>query len=326
VERLILVALAGFAASLVDGSLGMGFGPTSSTILLAAGVAPAAATFTVNLAKVASGAAGGYAHWKFGNVRHEILLRLVLPGCAGGLLGVALLSIIDKDQIRPVLSGLLCLVALRIIVRFVVATLRPAPVSIESEGEDPNHGGTGGAKSAKAEISGRGLRAIAGAALVGGVTNGLIGAWGPVVTPVVMHTDGVEPREAIGTVNIAEIAVAALTSVALILSRGFSEVDPRLLVALLLGGVVAAPIAAWLVKVLPAMGLGVAVGVLLLMTNVGELVESTGYRWLGWVAWGVSILAALIAVTRMTPIGRSIRHRDRRRTIQASEAGSERPA
>ncbi len=301
---MLLVALAGFAASLVDGSLGMGFGPTSSTILLAAGVAPAAATFTVNLAKVASGAAGGYAHWKFGNFRREILLRLALPGCAGGLIGVALLSLIDKDQIKPVLAGLLCLVALRIISRFVLAVLRPDPrVDLPPEegsmsDSAPSSALQDGLPSA-GEISPRGLNVIAGAALVGGITNGLIGAWGPVVTPVVMHTEGVEPRQAIGTVNIAEIAVAALTSVALILSRGFSEIDPKLLVALLVGGVVAAPIAAWLVKILPALGLGVAVGVLLLLTNVGQLVESTGLGWLGWLAWGISLVALGVAASRL---------------------------
>ena len=76
-------SLAGFAASLVDGALGMGFGPTSSSILLGTGLAPAAVSTTVNLAKVATGIAAAVAHWRFRNIDHRLVLKLAIPGCAG---------------------------------------------------------------------------------------------------------------------------------------------------------------------------------------------------------------------------------------------------
>ena len=84
---LVVVGIAGFAAAFVDGALGMGFGPTSSSILLSSGVSPAAVSATVNLAKVATGLVGGASHWRFGNVDRRLVARLALPGVVGALVG-----------------------------------------------------------------------------------------------------------------------------------------------------------------------------------------------------------------------------------------------
>ena len=81
---LLLVALAGFFASMVDGALGMGFGPTSSSILLAAGISPGAVSASVNLAKMATGIAAALSHWRLGNIDKRLVLRLALPGNAIG--------------------------------------------------------------------------------------------------------------------------------------------------------------------------------------------------------------------------------------------------
>ena len=61
-------------------------------------------------------------------------------------------------------------------------------------------------------------------AAVGGVTNGLIGAWGPVVTPFLLQR-GLAPRFAIGSVNTAEVAVAVVASGSLLASVGGGGVD-----------------------------------------------------------------------------------------------------
>src|SRR3712207_1347577 len=113
-EDLLLVALAGFLASMVDGALGMGFGPTSSSILLASGLSPAAASATVNIAKVATGLAAGVSHWRFGNIDRRLVLKLALPGAIGALIGTTVLANVDGDDIRPFLAGVLLLVGLRI--------------------------------------------------------------------------------------------------------------------------------------------------------------------------------------------------------------------
>ena len=105
-SNLLVVAAAGFAASMVDGALGMGFGPTSSSILLAGGLPPAAASATVNIAKVAAGAVAGVSHWRFGNIDRRLVVRLALPGCVGALLGTTVLANVDGARIRPWLAAL----------------------------------------------------------------------------------------------------------------------------------------------------------------------------------------------------------------------------
>ena len=123
--ELFLVALAGFTAAMVDGALGMGFGPTSSSILLSTGLSPAAVSTTVNLAKVATGAVAGVAHWRFRNVDRRLVLQLAIPGCLGALIGVTVLNNVDGDQLKPILAALLILVGLRILIRFS----RPLPTA-----------------------------------------------------------------------------------------------------------------------------------------------------------------------------------------------------
>src|SRR5918997_4085487 len=98
-DKLLLVALAGFCASLVDGALGMGFGPTSSSILLGTGLSPAAISTPVTLAKVATGLTAAVAHWRFDNVDRRLVRRLALPGCLGALVGVTVLASVDGDTL-----------------------------------------------------------------------------------------------------------------------------------------------------------------------------------------------------------------------------------
>lgn len=164
----VLVLIAGFAASMVDGALGMGFGPTSSTILLSGGVPPALASATVNLAKVATGAASGISHWRLRNVDRRLALRLAVPGALGAAFGATVLRRVDGDQLRPWLAILLLAMGVRILYRM---RLPATPAA----GHD-----------APANEHGRGCE-VAGA--IGGVTNGLVGAWGPVVTPYLLHKE-----------------------------------------------------------------------------------------------------------------------------------------
>src|SRR5262245_26072632 len=165
---LLLFAAAGFAASFVDGALGMGFGPTSSSILLGSGLAPAAVSATVNLAKVATGVAAGISHWRFKNIDTRLVLNLALPGILGALIGVTVLSNVNGAILKPLLALLLTVIGLRILVRFARQNGSKQGEGAESE-SDPN----------KMPAFNQGGVRIA--ALLGGVTNGMIGAWGPVV-------------------------------------------------------------------------------------------------------------------------------------------------
>ena len=279
-DQLIWVGLAGFLASMVDGALGMGFGPTSSSILLGTGLSPAAVSTTVNLAKVATGLAGGVAHWRFGNVDRRLVLRLAVPGSIGALVGVTVLANVDGAKLKPYLALLLLVVAVRMLVRFS----RPLPARPAD---------TDGAAEAPV-FDERGTAAVATA---GGVTNGLVGAWGPVVTPFLLHR-GIAPRFAIGSVNTAEVAVATVASGSLMASLGGAGVDFGIVAAMLIGGVAAAPIAAWVIRFLPARGLGVAVSALLFCTNFRELASWAGIGPGRWFVYAGALLACGYAAIR----------------------------
>ncbi len=273
---LLLVVLAGFAASIVDGALGMGFGPTSATILLSSGVSPAATSAMVNIAKVATGLASGASHWRFGNVDRRLVLQLAVPGACGAVIGATILTIVDGDSLRPLLALLLVAVGVRILVRFSRA-LPSAPVA-----GGPDH---------------QRSPAVALCGLSGGVTNGLVGAWGPVVTPYLLHR-GIPPRIAVGSVNTAEVAVAVTAAGALLTGMGGAGVNVAMVTAMLAGGVVAAPLAALVVRRIPARLLGVAVAALLLVTQTRELLNAHVLPLTPFVAYGAIALAVTAAALR----------------------------
>jgi uncharacterized membrane protein YfcA len=266
--NLVLVGTAGFVAAMVDGALGMGFGPTSSSILLSSGVSPAAASASVNLAKVATGVAAGVSHWRFKNVDRRLVLRLAVPGAVGAAIGATVLSNVDGKTIRPYLALLLIAVGFRILMRFS----RPLPAAQAANDASP-----------PAHVSG-----VEVAATAGGVTNGLVGAWGPVVTPFLLHR-AVPPRISVGCVNTAEVAVAVVASGTLLGTEG---VELGVVLAMLLGGVLAAPLAAYVVRYIPPRLLGLAVAGLLLVTQAREL-ANTGHlyinRWYAYVAIAVAV-------------------------------------
>ena len=272
---LVVVGIAGFAAAFVDGALGMGFGPTSSSILLSSGVSPTAVSATVNIAKVATGLVGGASHWRFGNVDRRLVARLAVPGVVGAFVGTVILTSVDGDRLRPILAALLLVIGLRILVRF----RRPiATASGDGDGD--------------AAARARGVE-LAGAA--GGVTNGLIGAWGPVVTPFLLDRR-IAPRIVVGSVNTAEVAVAFVVAGSL-LTSSWDGIDVATVAVMLAGGIVAAPVAAWVARFVPARALGLTVAGLLLVTNVRELAtwaDLATSRWIGYgavvalVAWAAS--------------------------------------
>lgn len=261
----------------------MGFGPTGSSILMASGLAPQAASATVNIAKVVTGLAAGLAHWQFENLDRTLVRRLAIPGSLGALLGVTVLANVSGVTLRPYLAMLLVLIGVRILVRFA----QPQPRTVNDVPPEP-----GGLKET-IQYDRRGVKT---AAFIGGITNGLIGAWGPIVTPFLLHR-GVQPRYAIGCVNTAEILVAATAAFSLVAAIGSSGVSGGLVLALLIGGVAAAPIAAWAIRLVPARPLGVAVATLLLLTNAREIMA---WAKLGgpavWLVYGGILATATYAL------------------------------
>ena len=161
-------------------------------------------------------------HWRLNNIDHRLVLRLAIPGAFGALDRRARPSNVNGDDIRPLLAILLMLVGIRILFRFSQALPESRDAAADA------------AASRRRPSSTR--RGVEVAATAGGVTNGLVGAWGPVVTPFLLHR-GLPPRYAIGSVNTAEVAVAIVSAGTLITSLGRGGLELGIVLAMLIGGV-----------------------------------------------------------------------------------------
>lgn len=279
-QVLIVLIVVGFLAQLVDGALGMAYGATSSTLLLAAGLTPATASASVHLAELGTTAVSGVSHWRFGNVDWRTVRRIGVPGAIGGFLGAVVLSSISAEIARPWMSGILLALGVYILCRFTLVG-PPTP---------------------------RGLRYIRGRYLAPlGLGAGFIdatggGGWGPVATPTILATGKYEPRKVIGSVDTSEFLVALAASIGFLLALGSQGIAWKYVAALLVGGVAAAPIAAWLVRLITPGLLGASVGGLILITNFRTLFDVYGaprdVRYNVYLTLGVVWMLALGIVIR----------------------------
>ncbi|MGC4749323.1 sulfite exporter TauE/SafE family protein [Micromonospora sp. DT201] len=250
-RKLLILALVGLAAQLIDGSLGMAYGLTSSTLLLVAGVAPAAASASVHLAEIGTTLAAGVAHWRFGNVDWRVVTRIALPGAIGAFAGATLLSSISTESAAPWMAGILFTLGAYLLVRFA------RPLRTDRVG---------------GRLRGRFLGPLGLVAGFVDATGG--GGWGPVATPALLVSGRMEPRKVIGSVDTAEFVVAGAASVGFLIGLGTEGFLLPTVAALLIGGLIAAPLAAWLVRIVPAQLLGAAVGGVIVLTNARTLIRS----------------------------------------------------
>ncbi|MFF8831141.1 sulfite exporter TauE/SafE family protein [Streptomyces sp. NPDC015131] len=277
-RTLILLALAGLGAQLVDGSLGMAYGVTSTSLLLAVGTNPAAASATVHLAEIGTTLASGAAHWRFGNVDWRVVAKIGIPGAVGAFAGATVLSQLSTDLAKPVMALILLGLGVYVLGRF---TFMGLPT------------GNLGKPLRKRFLSPLGV--VAGFL---DATGG--GGWGPVGTPAILASGRLEPRKVIGSIDTSEFLVAVAASAGFLLGLGSEGINASWAVALLVGGLIAAPLAAWLVRHVPPRVLGSAVGGLIILTNVRTLLRSD---WLAagdgtqWAVYGLlyALWAAAVA-------------------------------
>ncbi len=241
----IFFALAGSIAQLIDGTLGMGFGLTSSTLLLTLGASAAVASAAVHAAEIGTTLVSGASHWHAENVDKRILLKLAVPGGIGALLGATFLSWIDLSSAKIFISTLLLLLGFLLLYRNIFPSTQQQP-SVELT--NPRYltylGFTGGFVDAS-----------------GG------GGWGPIVTPTMMTTTTVEPRKIIGTVSAAEFIVAISASLGFLINLNRLDIDWSIVGGLALGGSLMAPIAARIVVALPRKQIGILVGIAVIVIN-----------------------------------------------------------
>lgn len=251
-RNFVLLALVGLAAQLVDGSLGMAYGVTSTTLLLMIGTNPAMASATVHLAEIGTTLASGVSHHRFGNVDWKVVTRIGIPGAIGAFLGATLLSNLSTETAAPVMAVLLLILGAYVLIRFTFFG-----ISTRSLGR---HLPT---------------RFLAPLGLFAGfvdATGG--GGWGPVGTPALLASGRMEPRKVIGTIDASEFLVAIAASIGFFIGLGGQGVVWWMAAALLLGGLIAAPIAAWLVRHLPPRILGSAAGTAIVVVNLRSLLRA----------------------------------------------------
>ncbi|MGH3322492.1 MAG: sulfite exporter TauE/SafE family protein [Streptosporangiaceae bacterium] len=282
-RNLIVLAAVGLFAQLVDGSLGMAYGLTSSSLLLAAGIAPAAASAAVHLSEVGTTLASGAAHWRFGNVDWRIVAIMAVPGGVFGFIGATFLVSLPGDQAKPWVALLLVCLGVYVVWRF----LRLA-------GRRPQLGG---------RVSGVLLVPLAAVAGTMDAIGG--GGWGPVGTTALLSSGRVEPRKVVGSIDTSEFVVSVGASLGFLFALGSSGIDVGWVLALLAGGVVAAPVAAWTVRHLPARLLGVAAGGIIILTNAKTVLES------GWTGiepdpTTVRAVVGILALVWFTLIGAAV--------------------
>ncbi len=239
------MVLAGFLAQLIDGALGMGYGVTSATILLSAGVSPASISGSIHTAEMFASGASGYSHYKFGNVNKKLFKALVIPGVLGSILGAVLLTKFGDshaDYLRPAMAVYTLFLGLKIIGN---AFRKPKP---------------------QKKIKRFSLLAGAGGFLdsFGG------GGWGPIVTTTLI-TRGRSPKYVIGSVSLTEFFVTFASAFTFFTLLGVTHW--QVILALIIGGLAAAPIAARLTGKLPRKTSFILLGVLVIIWSCRILIK-----------------------------------------------------
>jgi uncharacterized protein len=231
----------GAIAQLVDGSLGMGFGMISSTLLITIGTSAAVASASVHLAEIGTTLVSGFSHWKRNNVDFPLLRSIAIPGSIGAFIGANFLASLDISSAKNFMS--LVLFALGFFVLYKVIFARDLALPIN-----------------------RVTTPVIG--LMGGFVDAASGGgWGPLTTPVLLSATRYEPRKIIGTVSAAEFLVAISAALGFLIHFSRIGFDLGAVLGLAVGGMLAAPVAAKLVSVVSGLWLGIAVGLGIVLMN-----------------------------------------------------------
>ena len=239
-QKFLLMLFAGFFAQLVDGALGMGYGVVSTSFLLSGGLNPAVISGSIHTAEMFSSGASGFSHYRFGNVNMKLFKTLLIPGVLGAIIGAVLLGYAGENygrMIRPVISVYTLLLGLRILLN---------AFKEKKKAQKVKHAGW-----------------LAGAGVFLDSFGG--GGWGPLVTSTLI-SKGRTPKYVIGSVSLTEFFVTMASALTFFVILGVSHWQTVL--GLIVGGVLAAPIAARLAGKLPIKKMFIGVGVLVIISSL----------------------------------------------------------
>jgi len=251
-ELFLVWMLVGFLAQFVDGSLGMAYGVSSTTALVTIGVYPALASASVHTAEIFTTFVSGNAHLRLGNVRRDMILSLVIPGVLGGVTGAYVCSTISANPLKVIVGGILLAMGLIILYRFTFKRV------IHFRTEKP---------------SSRMLSALGYVAAFMDALGG--GGWGPIATTTLV-ANNVEPSKAIGSVNFTEFFVTVAETLTFLILIGPENFNWEIILGLMAGGLICAPIAALVCKKLPHRILGILVGAAIITLSLRTILTFTG--------------------------------------------------
>jgi len=271
----LVFALVGALAQLIDGTLGMAFGITSSSLLVALSATPLAASVAVHFAELGTTFASGASHWRARNVDWRIVVRLGSPGAAGAALGAIVLTRLSLTDAKVWMSWLLLILGLVLIARFglgkrLIPTIAGEPTS--------------------------GLLIPLGA-FAGFVDASGGGGWGPITTPTLLSVTTLEPRRVIGTVSASEFLVAIAASAAFIGGSATVNLDWQVVAGLLLGGVLMAPFAALLAGRLPHAPFGTLIGGVVVITNAKTIMSTNNMSSTAIAGTLITVACGVIVLT-----------------------------
>ena len=240
-QEFLVFFFIGVFAQLVDGTLGMGYGATSTSFLLAYGVPPVVSSTGVHVAEMFTTGASAISHHRFGNINKKLVKHLLIPGVLGSITGAYLLSdVINGDVIKPFIAVYMIVLAI-IIIR----------------------------KALKKSIIKKKTKKLGILATFGGFMDAVGGGgWGPIVTSTLLGR-GRNPRYTIGSVNAAEFAVSFASGITFMLFGGIH--GWQVIIGLILGGVIAAPLGAYLVNKIKRKPMMIAVGILIILLSLKTL-------------------------------------------------------
>ncbi|WP_082489200.1 sulfite exporter TauE/SafE family protein [Dyadobacter sp. Leaf189] len=238
-ENFFYYVLGGFVAQMIDGALGMAYGVTAATFLLTLGVPPSAVSASVHSSEIFTSGVSGYMHLKFGNVNSKLFKKILFPGVLGAITGAYLLSSLEQYIyiIKPLVAVYTLILGILIV-----------------------------QKALKKRVEKKPIRKIGWLAMAGGTLDSIGGGgWGPIVTSTLIAR-GRHPKYTIGSVNLAEFFVSLASSITFISIIGFSHW--QVVLGLILGGMVAAPIAANLSRRLPIKTMMIMVGTIVIIVSL----------------------------------------------------------
>jgi uncharacterized protein len=242
-NEILYYVVVGFMAQIIDGTLGMAYGVSASSLLLTSGLAPATVSATVHAAEVFTTGVSGLAHNYFGNVDRSLFLRLVIPGVIGAVVGAYLLTQLPGESLKPVIAVYLMAMGVLIVIK-VFRTV--PPVAVRSH-------------LMPLGFLGAFIDAVGG------------GGWGPVVASTLVAR-GNDARMTVGSVNAAEFFVTVAASVTFIASMGLTHWP--IIVGLALGGMLAAPLAAYSCRTIPLRPFMFLIGLLVIGLSIRTLIHA----------------------------------------------------